>query len=124
MCTRVLHLGVLRGTLAPMTADEGTGPPIDIAGLDRVGIRQLRNSVSGLVKRAAAGERIVITVDGRPMAQLGPLGAGQDTTLDDMAATGLIDPPRQPGPAEMPPPLAVPADVRLDRLLDQIRGRS
>ncbi|MEL6982783.1 MAG: type II toxin-antitoxin system prevent-host-death family antitoxin [Actinomycetota bacterium] len=105
-------------------ADDPGHPPIDTAGLDRVGIRQLRNSVSGLVKRAAAGERIVITVDGRPMAQLGPLGAGADATLDDMAAAGLIEPPRQPGPSEMPPPLAIPADVRLDRLLDQIRGRS
>lgn len=107
-----------------MARDEPTDQPIDIEGLDRVGIRQLRNSVSGLVKRAAAGERIVITVDGRPTAQLGPLGAGEEATLDDMAAAGLIDPPRQPGLAEMPPPLSVPADVRLDRLLDQIRGRS
>ncbi len=94
------------------------------AGLDRVGIRQLRNSVSGLVKRAAGGERIVVTVDGRPMAQLGPLDAGDDRpTLDDMAAAGLIEPPRQPDPAPMPAPIAVPADVGLDRLLDQIRGR-
>ncbi len=94
-------------------------------GLDRVGIRQLRNSVSGLVKRAAAGERIVITVDGRPMAQLGPLGGSDGATLDDMAAAGLIVAPHQAGPVgEAPPPLGVPADVRLDRLLDQLRGRS
>lgn len=96
----------------------------DLAGLDRAGIRQLRNEVSGLVKRAAAGERIIVTVDGRPMAQLGPLGVGERPTLDDMAAAGLIDAPRQPGPPEIRPPLQVPADIRLDRLLDQIRGRS
>lgn len=96
----------------------------DVAGLDRVGIRELRNSVSGLVKRAAGGERIVVTVDGRPMAQLGPLGSSDGATLDDMAAAGLIDPPNQPGQTDLPPPLSVPADVRLDRLLDQIRGRS
>ncbi len=101
----------------------------DIGGLDRVGIRQLRASLAGLVKRAATGERIVITVDGRPTAQLAPLGRGLDPTLDDMAAAGLIEPPRQGGAddgsgrAEMPNPIAVPADVGLDRLLDQIRGR-
>jgi prevent-host-death family protein len=93
-------------------------------GLDRVGIRQLRNGVSGLVQRAAMGERIVITVDGRPMAQLGPLGGADERSLDDLAAAGLVDPPRRPGPEpDVPAPLAVPADIRLDRLLDEIRGR-
>jgi len=94
-----------------------------IEGLDRVGIRQLRNAVSGLVQRAAGGERIVITVDGRPTAQLGPLGATERPTLVDMAAAGLIDAPRQPGTLDLPPPVPVPADIRLDRLMDQIRGR-
>ncbi len=41
--------------------------------LERVGVRELRNSVAAVVRRAAAGERLVITVDGRPAAQLGPL---------------------------------------------------
>ena len=95
----------------------------DSAGLDRVGIRQLRNGVSGLVQRAAGGERIVITVDGRPTAQLGPLGAGERLGLEDLVAAGLIDPPRQRGELDLPPPIPVPADIRLDRLLDQIRGR-
>ncbi len=92
-------------------------------GLDRVGIRQLRNEVSGLVKRAGAGERIVITVDGRPMAQLGPLGSTDRPSLDDLAAAGLVDSPRRQGALDDVAPLAVPADVGLDRLLDQIRGR-
>ena len=101
-------------------ADDPAVP--DIVGLDRVGIRQLRNAVSGLVQRAAGGERIVITVDGRPTAQLGPLGGGERLTLDDLAAAGLIEPPRQVGEIDLAPPIAVPADIRLDRLLDQIRG--
>ena len=95
----------------------------ETSGLDRVGIRQLRNEVSGLVQRAAAGERIVITVDGRPTAQLGPLGSTDRPSLDDLAVAGLIDAPRQRGPLDAVTPLPVPADVRLDRLLDQIRGR-
>lgn len=95
----------------------------DAQGLERVGIRRLRNEVSGLVQRAAAGERIVITVDGRPTAQLGPLGSADAPTLDDLAAAGLVDPPRQRGDLQPVAPLPVPADVRLDRLLDQIRGR-
>lgn len=96
----------------------------DVEGLDRVGIRQLRNGVSGLVQRAAAGERIVITVDGRPTAQLGPLASLDRPSLDDLAAAGLIEPPRRDdGEVDFPTPLTVPADLRLDRLLDEIRGR-
>ncbi|MEM7276192.1 MAG: type II toxin-antitoxin system prevent-host-death family antitoxin [Actinomycetota bacterium] len=96
----------------------------DRSAVARAGIRELRNDVSALVRRAGAGERIVITVDGVPTAQLGPLTAdAAGLTLEDLAAAGLIEPPgARPDPA-MPAPLAVPADVRLDRLIDQVRGR-
>ena len=95
----------------------------DLDGLDRVGIRRLRNEVSGLVQRAAAGERIIVTVDGRPMAQLGPLGSVEVPTLDDLAAAGLVDAPRRAGELDPVAPVSVPADVRLDHLVDRVRGR-
>ncbi len=100
----------------------------DGSGLAHVGIRELRNTVSALVRRAGQGERIVVTVDGEPVAQLGPLGPdGGGPTLDDLAAVGLVTPPRidpgTDGGPTMPPPSVVPADVRLDRLIDQVRGR-
>ncbi|MGI9598812.1 MAG: type II toxin-antitoxin system Phd/YefM family antitoxin [Acidimicrobiales bacterium] len=101
----------------------GSNGAEDTEGLAEVGIRSLRNSVSELVRRAGRGERIVITVDGRPTAQLGPLqpdAAG--LTMQDLAAAGLIEPPRQSAERTMPAPYPVPADVRLDRLIDQIRG--
>lgn len=90
---------------------------------DQVGIRELRNAVSSLVRRAEAGERIIITVDGRPAAQLGPLTPDRaGATLDDLAVAGLIEPPR--GLADgFPDPYPVPADISLDRLIEQIRGR-
>ena len=101
-----------------------TPSAIDRRGLATVGVRALRNSVSSLVRRAEQGERIIITVDGRPRAQLGPLTPdGGSPTLDDLAAAGLIEPPSGQAGGTFPVPLAVPADVRLDRLLDQIRGR-
>ena len=91
--------------------------------MERFGIRELRNQTAAAVRRAGAGERIVITVDGRPVAQLGPLDplAGA-ATLDDLAARGLVTLPRRPDrPA---PSVVVPmwAGVRLDRLLQSIRG--
>lgn len=89
-----------------------------------VGVRVLRNQVSSLIRRAEQGERIIITVDGKPRAQLGPLAPGDGgPTLHDLAAAGLIEPPAAPPPARFPVPLSVPADVRLDRLIEQIRGR-
>lgn len=34
--------------------------------------RELRNNVSAVLRRAESGERFTITVDGRPVAELGP----------------------------------------------------
>lgn len=34
--------------------------------------RELRNNVSDVLRRAEAGERFTITVNGRPVAELGP----------------------------------------------------
>ena len=88
-----------------------------------IGIRELRNQVAAVVRRAAGGERLVVTVDGVAMAQLGPLAATPAASAShDLAAAGLVEPPRG---APSPPPEAAnpPVDVRLDRVLDQVRGR-
>ena len=87
----------------------------------RVGIRELRNDVAAIVRRAAAGERVVVTVDGRPVAQLGPLEPAGAPTLDDLIASGhVVARRRSPGP----PPDAedAPVDARSDWILDDIRG--
>ncbi len=39
-----------------------------------VASRELRNETRKLLDRVAGGERVVITVDGRPAAQLEPIG--------------------------------------------------
>jgi prevent-host-death family protein len=38
-----------------------------------VASRELRNATRGLLRRVEAGEHVVITVDGRPVAVLGPV---------------------------------------------------
>lgn len=40
--------------------------------MSEAGLRELRQNASELVRRAEAGERVVITVAGRPAAVLGP----------------------------------------------------
>jgi prevent-host-death family protein len=90
--------------------------------VERVGIRELRNNTAAAVRRAGAGERIIITVDGRPVAQLGPLASDETgLTLDDLASRGLLVLPRRtdrPTPAVNTPAWA---GIRLDRIVAEIR---
>lgn len=87
-----------------------------------VGIRQLRADVAAYVRRAGAGEHLVINVGGRPTAQLGPLGAPDGMIrLDDLVARGALVPPRRTGAWHMTAPITVWSGNRLDRLLREIR---
>lgn len=43
----------------------------------RVASRELRNDTAGVLRRAAAGEPIEITVNGKAVAELGPLRRGR-----------------------------------------------
>ncbi len=43
--------------------------------MEEVGLREVRQNASELVRRAQAGERLTITVSGRPAASLGPVEA-------------------------------------------------
>ncbi|MEX2253865.1 MAG: type II toxin-antitoxin system prevent-host-death family antitoxin [Acidimicrobiia bacterium] len=40
--------------------------------MESIGLRELRQHASELVRRAEAGEELVVTVSGRPAAVLGP----------------------------------------------------
>jgi prevent-host-death family protein len=104
-----------------------TGPPplmcthVYAQAMDQTGVRELRANLAAAVRQAGAGKRVVITVDGRPVAQLGPLEPAGAPSLAELAASGLLEPPRRDRPG---PPEAVDAavDVRLDRVLDEVRG--
>ncbi len=55
--------------------------------------RELRNNVGEVLRRAEAGERIVVTVNDRPVAELGPvLGGRPVATLRTLrTAVGAVD---------------------------------
>lgn len=93
--------------------------------MERVGIRDLRANVAALVRRAENGERIVVTVAGRPVAQLAPLGepVSSGLTLDDLVAAGLAVAPTRPDRPDPPDAIDVPVDVRAERVLDELRGQ-
>ena len=87
-----------------------------------VGIRQMRADVAATVRRAGAGEHVVITIGGRPVAQLGPLGAVEgQVRLTDLVARGLVILPRRTGPYQPAEPVTVWSGARIDRLLREIR---
>ncbi len=52
-----------------------------------MGLRGLRQNASDYIRRAEAGETFVVTVNGRPAAQLGPVGKPQ--WVEASALTGL-----------------------------------
>ena len=92
--------------------------------MDRIGIRELRNNTSRAIRRAMAGERIVITVNGIPAAQLGPLNAGGGTSsIDDLIAAGLVRRPRTTSPPPAARPVRAPGEKTSTEILREHRAR-
>lgn len=58
-----------------------------------IGIRELKQNASAIVSRAAAGEALLVTDRGRPVARLVPLGRSR---IEDLVSAGLARPPRRP----------------------------
>jgi len=65
----------------------------------RIPQRELRNNVSDVLRRAEAGERFTITVDGRPVAELGPLARPHRLAPAAQLAQILADAPVDSGQA-------------------------
>jgi prevent-host-death family protein len=87
----------------------------------RLGARQVRADIAAVLRRAEAGERIVVTVGGRPVAAIGPLAVTPSLTLDDLVALGQLIAPRRGDPFRPDPPVPTWRGSRLDRLLDELR---
>jgi prevent-host-death family protein len=74
-----------------------------------VGIRELRQRASELLRRVEDGESIEITDRGRPVAMLAPL---PDDPLERLRAAGDLQ-ASEGELSELPEPLAVPAGTEL-----------
>jgi prevent-host-death family protein len=59
----------------------------------RVGIRELRDNLTTLMRRVRNGETIEVTHDGEPVALISPLARGR---IDQLIAAGLATPARGP----------------------------
>ncbi|MGH9379930.1 MAG: type II toxin-antitoxin system Phd/YefM family antitoxin [Thermoanaerobaculia bacterium] len=79
-----------------------------------VGIRELRQQASELLRRVERGETIEITNRGRPVALLGPLPQG--SMFDRLRASGEIEPASGeledlPEPLVLAPGVEPPSEV-------------
>lgn len=85
-------------------------------------MRSLRANLAAVLRQAEAGQRVVVTVGGRPVAQVGPIESADQPTLADLAARGLVLAARRPDrpPTDLLVPLRV--GTRIDRLLAEVRG--
>ena len=86
------------------------------------GIRELRTDLAAHVRRAAAGERVTITLSGQPAAVLAPLDASGGTDGAAGAANGPLIAPRRTDGRWATGRVRVWGTVRFDRLLREIRG--
>lgn len=88
-----------------------------------VGVRELRQRASELLRRVAAGETIEVTDRGRPVALLAPLPDGG--ALERLRAAGEVTPAAK-ALADLPTPLPLapgqePPSAVLARLRDDER---
>jgi prevent-host-death family protein len=68
-----------------------------------VGIRELRADLSRLVKRVRAGDEIVVTDHGKPVARLVPIDG--ERKIDRLIREGLVIPAPNCGPRTRPKPI-------------------
>lgn len=82
-----------------------------------VGVRELKAKLSEYLGRAAAGEAIVVTDRGRPVARLVPLDG--TSAIDRGIDEGWIEPPRR---TTLAPTARFRADRSIAEVLDEDRG--
>ena len=93
-------------------------------GVTQVGTRELRANLATSLRRAAAGERLVVTDGGRPVAQLGPVDAPAGTTIEELVARGLVVAPRRRarnGSDAIAAPVDLYSGLRLDQIVRDLR---
>ncbi len=90
----------------------------------RIGIRDLRQQASTYIRRAGAGERMLVTVSGEPVAVLSSLESlsSATPTMADLIARGAVIAPRRVGAFTLGNPIIVHSGARIDQLLRQVRG--
>jgi prevent-host-death family protein len=92
--------------------------------MERIAVRELRNQASRVVRRARAGERLIITVDGVPAAEIGPVSTMERPgSIEELIATGAVLGPRVRTAPPPPRPVRAPSGRSSSDVLRQLRER-
>jgi len=92
-----------------------------VAGVDDVGVRELRQNLSVYLRRIAQGETLRVTEHGPPVALLTPIPNSGEPVLDELEAQGLLERPKvRRRPLPRPVPLE-PGEPTLSEVLQHMR---
>ncbi len=87
----------------------------------RVGIRELRQNASAVLRRVIDGETVEVTQRGRPVALIVPLPR-EDDVVDRLVAQGLATPAKG-DMTELPPPIKLRPGSKLpSEILEELRS--
>ena len=91
-------------------------------GVSKVAMSVLRKELAGFLRRAKNGERMIITVDGKSIAQIGPLEPNGSLDIDQLVASGLVNEPTSFSSTNKPAQMSFPIDVTIETILLEMRG--
>jgi prevent-host-death family protein len=71
--------------------------------MDEIGVRELKATLSGVLRRVSRGDQVRVTVRGRPVADIVPVSASPvDDALRELVARGRVVPPARARPTRAP----------------------
>ena len=89
-----------------------------------IGVREFRSNLASYLRDAYLGHRIIITSDGKKMAELGPISGGSlNNSLEALIATGLLEAPTQAIHEAQPASFQLPAGANSQQILKELRWR-
>ncbi len=91
-------------------------------GKHKTSMTDLRKDLASYLRVANSGEQVIITVDGKPFASLGPLEAQNEITIDHLVAGGLVNKPLRDQPLGDPEAPILPADSNVSAIIREVRG--
>jgi prevent-host-death family protein len=88
-----------------------------VATVTRIGIRELRDSLTATIRRVRAGETFEVTHDGRPVAVLAPVRASR---LEELLALGDATPAEDA--FTLPEPVPNLSGRSSDEIIEELRA--
>ena len=91
-------------------------------GKHKTSMTELRKDLASFLRIANSGEQVIVTVDGKPFAALGPLEAQNEITIEHLVAGGLVNKPLRDEALQGPEEVILPVDSNVSAILREVRG--